>query len=42
MSYKNNDLNKGLEVIQLEERLEMVQVVAPEATGSTSHDIDVS
>ena len=42
MSHKTNDLQKGLEVVQLEERLEMVQVVAPEATGSTDHDIDVS
>ena len=41
MSHKSDDLKKGVEIVALEERLEMVQVVAPEATGSTDHDIDV-
>ena len=37
MSYKkyNNDLAKGLEVIQLEERLEMVQVSAADAAAES-------
>jgi len=37
MSYKkyNDDLAKGLEVIQLEERLEMVQVSAADAAAES-------
>ena len=43
MSFRTNDdkLQKGLDIIQLEERLEMVQPVASDALDSTSHDVDV-
>ena len=36
MSNKNNDLQKGLEVTQLEERLEMVQVSAADAATESA------
>jgi len=35
MSNKNNDLQKGLEVTQLEERLEMVQVSGTDAAAES-------
>ena len=41
-NYNSSDLKYGTEILALEERLEMVQVAAAEATGSTEYDVDVS